>query len=581
MESLKKVNRILDKPTKIKLLILLVAVIISALIETFTLALLSPFISILLDNSIIFENPVTSWVFDFLKFENTSASIAFFLALFAFAIAVVYILRGIYQFILHYVQVRFMAKKKLAMNMRLLEKLLSYSYLYHTHKNIAELHRIMGSDVGDLYAAISAVMSMLADFFMTAFMLAYLFYESPVMTACILALTLSCVFIYFVVFRDIIKKAGKLNLEANVKKTKIINQLFGGIKEIKVVRRESYFKKSFNKICNILIKSVTKYNSVTILPKMSLDIICFGGAFIILGFFIIGGADISGLVPQLSVFVLAAFRILPAVTRLVNSATSIIYNQAAINAVYFNLFEDKDLAAPVSDAVYELAEAVPPHPGITVLDVSFTYPSTGECVLDKLTFTIPENRSVALVGPSGVGKTTLADIVLGILTPDSGGVFYNGRPIYDNDQWNKTIGYIPQNIYLLDDTILENVTFGIDKGKIDEKKAWRALEQAQLKSFIESLPEGIHTVVGDRGVRLSGGQRQRIGIARAMYEDPPVLVLDEATSSLDTETESAVMDAIIGFHGSKTILIVAHRLTTIEHCDMVYRVENKKILRER
>jgi ABC-type bacteriocin/lantibiotic exporter with double-glycine peptidase domain len=203
-------------------------------------------------------------------------------------------------------------------------------------------------------------------------------------------------------------------------------------------------------------------------------------------------------------------------------------------------------------------------------------------VLEDISLTIPNKKSVAFIGPSGSGKTTLADLILGILTPESGSVFYDGKSIHHNfKQWSRNVGYIPQQVYLLDESILENVAFGIDHPEIDESKVWRALEQAQLADYVRSLPEGLETIVGDRGIRLSGGQRQRVGIARAMYEDPPILVLDEATSSLDSETEKAVMEAVMGFQGNKTMIIVAHRLSTIEHCDIVYKIDEKTIVRER
>jgi len=244
------------------------------------------------------------------------------------------------------------------------------------------------------------------------------------------------------------------------------------------------------------------------------------------------------------------------------------------------LFEEKDIAAEISpQADTEMTDS---RENILISNLSFKYPRSVDAVLEDVSFSIPENNSIAFVGPTGAGKTTLADLILGVLTPDKGGVYFEGQSIHLHfKEWSKKVGYIPQHIYLLDESILENVAFGMDLKDVDEDKVWRALEQAQIKEFVESLPKGLRTVIGDRGVRLSGGQRQRVGIARAMYEDPPILVLDEATSSLDDETERAVMDAVMGFHGNKTIIIIAHRLSTIEHCDIVYRVEDKSVTRER
>jgi len=215
---------------------------------------------------------------------------------------------------------------------------------------------------------------------------------------------------------------------------------------------------------------------------------------------------------------------------------------------------------------------------IIVNNVSFCYPNTSLPVLSDISLIVPHNKSVAFIGPSGVGKTTLADIILGILSPKAGGVYYAGKSIHHSfKEWSQKVGYIPQQIYLLDESIIKNVAFGINSDDIDIMQVWHALEQAQLSEFVRSLPEGLETVVGDRGIRLSGGQRQRIGIARSLYNNPSILVLDEATSSLDTETEKAVMEAIEKFQGEKTLIIIAHRLSTIENCDIIYRIENGAI----
>ena len=255
--------------------------------------------------------------------------------------------------------------------------------------------------------------------------------------------------------------------------------------------------------------------------------------------------------------------------------SNVAFYLPSVDAVYKSLFEEADEHAKPLENI-----TVPAAKGneIQVCGVTYQYPGMAAPVLEGASFAIPEKSSVAFVGPSGAGKTTLADLILGVLVPAVGGVFFKGRSIHhDFESWSKNVGYIPQQIYLLDESIIENVAFGIDRENIDENKVWRALEQAQLAEFVKSLPQGGETIVGDRGIRLSGGQRQRVGIARALYEDPPILVLDEATSSLDNETEKAVMEAVMGFQGNKTMIIVAHRLSTIERCDVVYRVENGQV----
>jgi len=575
MALIRKLNKIFDRNVKIKLLILLIAIIIGGFLEMFALSLISPFIAVLLDNTMLYTNPYLNWVYELFGFRSVNV----FLGTMAFMLATVYIVRGVYSFILNRAKIRFVANRQAFFSQKLLKKVLGFSYLYHTNRNVAELKRIISQDVVEMFGMINGLLSFATDFIMSLFILGLLLATSPVMTLCVLLLALICVFLYFKAFRKKIRKLGVKNREAAIGVNKAVLQALGGIKEIKVLHREKYFQNAFKINNNIAVKTKTQYRTLDLVPKIAIELICFGGAFVMLGAFIISGADVAGLVPQLSLFVLAAFRLLPAISRQVNSINTVLYNKASVDAVYKSLFEEADISATVSEKY--LDSKCGSGEDIVINDLTFQYPCTAEAVLEGVTFSIPKNKSVAFVGPSGAGKTTLADLILGILTPDEGGVYYEGKSIHLHfDEWSQSVGYIPQQIYLLDESILANVAFGIDPDKIEEEKVWRALEQAQLKEFVESLPEGINTVVGDRGVRLSGGQRQRIGIARAMYENPPILVLDEATSSLDTETEKAVMDAIIGFHGNKTIIIVAHRLSTIEHCDIVFRVEDKKVTRD-
>jgi len=535
-----KLRKIFDRRTKIKMLILLAAIIFGAVLETLALALISPFISVLMDAA---ESP--------------------FLTMLSFALAAMYILRGIYMSALTRVQFRFLARRQATLSERLLRKLLSFSYIYHTGQNIAEFQRIIIRDVEQMFVMIINVLRLLTDFFISFFILIFLLIVSPVMTLLVAALAGLCVLFYFKAFRGQLREAGTKNREAAVEMTKTVNQALGGIKEVKVLHREDFFHHRFKACSDIFVIAFARFHSLNQMPKLIIETICFGGAFLLLGVFILGGTDIAGLVPQLSLFVVAAFRLLPALSRQVSYVNAVIFNHASVDAVYKSLFEENDVVG----ATTTTENRIDPGRDIVVKNLSFQYPNTATPVLTDVSFVIPEKKSVALIGSSGAGKTTLADIILGIITPNSGGVFYE----------NRHVGYIPQQIYLLDETIRENVAFGIELDEIDDMQVWRALEQAQLKGFVESLPEKLNTIVGDRGIRLSGGQRQRLGIARAIYDDPPVLVLDEATSSLDDDTEKAVMEAVMGFLGNKTMLIVAHRLSTIEHCDIVYRVENETV----
>ena len=575
MQIINKLRRIFDRDTKVKLILLLTAIIIGALLETLALSLISPFISILLDESMIDTNRFVKFAYDLLGFSSTSA----FLAFLTFLLAGVYIFRGVYLYAVSKFQYRLIARRQANLSGRLLRKILDYPYLYHTRKNLAELQRIIITDVDYMFALITNILLLLADFFMTLFIVVFLAVVSPIMTLCVVLMSAFCVMLYLKIFRRQVRVAGERTRDAHIGMNKAVNQAVGGIKEVKAARREGFFHQAFTRCSDIFVKYYTRNQVLAIIPKLTIESVCFGGAFTIIGGLIVGGSDITGLVPQLSVFVLAAFRLLPAVYRQVGYLNTVIYYRTSVDAVFKSLFEEDEYSA---DSAYPDTDLPTNVCDITISDVNFQYPNTPSPVLKDVSLVIPEKKSVAFIGSSGEGKTTLADIILGVLPPGSGGVFYKGKSIrHSFDEWCCNVGYIPQQIYLLDESILANVAFGINVPDINEDQVWHVLEQAQLADFVRSLSAGIETVVGDRGIRLSGGQRQRIGIARALYRNPSILILDEATSSLDTETEKAVMEAIEKFQGEKTMIIIAHRLSTIERCDIIYRVENGNVVREK
>ena len=287
------------------------------------------------------------------------------------------------------------------------------------------------------------------------------------------------------------------------------------------------------------------------------------------------GVNVKEFAATLSVFALAAMRMLPSFNRITEYVGNVFYGKASVDALYEDLKQIEELNfGTITDK--SDVERLELQNAIEIKNVSFKYPEGVKSVFENANLTIEKNKAVAFVGKSGAGKTTLADIMLGLLKPYEGTVTVDGKDVFENDdEWHKAVGYIPQNIYLIDDTIRTNVSFGHDKGNDD--KVWEALREARLEDYVRSLPEGLDTVVGDRGVKLSGGQRQRVGIARALYTKPSVLFLDEATSALDTETENAVMESINYLQGKTTLIIIAHRLSTIRNCDYIYEVGNGRI----
>ena len=397
------------------------------------------------------------------------------------------------------------------------------------------------------------------------------------------------------VFQKLYKKRllrrGELNREYEAQVNKWIQQAFGGIKEVKVMNREEFFFREYDKAYQGRVHSEYSYHTMVAIPKPIIEAAAMGSMLGAAFLKIATGVNLAYFIPTLSLFVVAAYRLLPSFNRITEYMGTIAYQMPAVTAIYEHLREieeeegkgsagsgeNKGAKSNADSSLTGTREKIALGDGIQIKDLSYRYPNADRLVLNHLNLSIRTNTSAAFIGQSGSGKTTLADLILGVLEPSSGDILAGGIRISDDlSRWHQTIGYVPQNIYLLDDTIEANIAFGIPKEQIDRARIEKAIDRAQLRKTIEELPEGTQTVVGERGIRFSGGQRQRIGIARALYAEPEVLVLDEATSALDNETEAAVMESIDALHGEMTLIIIAHRLSTIQNCDVVYEIADGK-----
>ena len=351
-----------------------------------------------------------------------------------------------------------------------------------------------------------------------------------------------------------------------------INQALGAVKDIKILHREPFFVNAFAKYGEKKYQAVKNNEMMGQIPKYLIETVCVGAILLVLTVKLYSGQDLNDMIPQLAAFAMAAFKLLPSVGKIDNYLNLIVFLRPSADLIYRDIRDTEDMLLVT---MKEEGSAPDQADGIRVEHIFYRYPNTEKDVLKDVSLMIPEGKAVGLIGPSGAGKSTLADVILGILTPTKGKVSYGDMNVHEHPlAWSKKLAYIPQAIFLADETIRSNVAFGIEDEEIEDAKVWQALKEAQLDEFVRSLPEGLDTMVGERGVRLSGGQRQRIGIARALYGDPSILVLDEATSALDSETEAAVMDAIEGLKGRKTLILIAHRLTTIANCQIIYKVDD-------
>ncbi|MBQ3790262.1 MAG: ABC transporter ATP-binding protein, partial [Lachnospiraceae bacterium] len=460
-------------------------------------------------------------------------------------------------------------------SVRLLRAYTAEPYGWHLNKNIAELTRSLTTDTDLFTKGIIHAMELVTEAVVCVVLGCYLFTVSHSITVVVLGIMGLSLLLFTSISKRMSRNLGKEAQECNGLLIRTINESLGGIKELKVLRREKYFLDRYDRVSTKYLRALRVSRLVGGLPRYVVEATCMSGllvAIIVKMYF--GQREIQAFIPQLSVFAVAAFRLLPSVGKINEHFSNILYAAPSIDLIYHDLREVEEAAQESADRdhTWKLRDRV------EIRHLSFRYPGAEEDVLKDVTFAIPKGRTVALIGSSGAGKTTLADILLGLLTPERGHIMADEMDIFKNlATWQGEIGYIPQTIFLSDDTIRRNIAFGIPDEEIDEERVRDAAEKAQLTAFIETLPDGMDTIVGERGARISGGQRQRIGIARALYTDPEVMVLDEATSALDGETETAVMEAIDSLHGTKTMIIIAHRLTTIRNADLIYEVENGQV----
>lgn len=567
-----KLRYIFNRRDKIKLVILLLMIILGSFLELFGVAAFMPFIETAMSPENIFESVWMSKLYETMHFSSSDH----FLAFLAFVISAVYILKNIYLSILQNCILKFSYRTRKNLAVRLLKTYMREPYTFHLSKNVAELQRSLQVDTNQFMLLVNSSLQMIAEITVCIVLGLYLFDTSHSITGIVIALLVVCVGFFLYISKKVSLRLGLQNQAYNAKLFQWVNQALGGIKEVKVLRREEFFVSSYEKNYEKLIRGARINELLSALPRYIVEAVCITGllmAIVVKMFWGFQGNEVSDFIPQLAVCAVGAFRLLPSVGKMNAYANSIMYCIPSLDLIYNDLKQVEDCRE--TDTAYGKKEAGKWEfkQEIRLENIIYRYPDADTPVLQNVNLVIPKETTVAFIGSSGAGKTTLADIILGLLPPERGKVLMDGNDIYnDLECWYRHLGYIPQTIYLSDDTIRNNIAFGIKEEDIEEQAVWEALDKAQLAGFVRGLDKGLDTFVGDRGVRLSGGQRQRIGIARALYHDPDILILDEATSALDNETEQAVMESIESLKGKKTMLIIAHRMTTIRNADFIYEI---------
>lgn len=574
MNLIKKIGYIFSHRQKVRLFILFVIILIGTGLELLGVTAILPFVNVITNSETIFKTTYLHELYTMLPITDTNQ----FIVILAIALIAIYVIKNIYLVFMYGLQYRFTYNNQRKMAYTLMNCYMNQTYLYHLDHNSAELIRNVWNDTGMFFQAVLACLQLATEASVCFVLFIYLLIIDKTITIGVAILLVGFVLIFVKVYKKRLRCLGEQSRKNNANITQWLQQAFGGIKESKILGRESYFVDCFNKEYIDYAEAQRKYQLLGALPRPIMEAACVCGLLIVVAVKISRGVNTEYFVPTLSVFAVAAFRLLPSFNRMTGYINTIMFYRPSVDAIYSDLCEVSELQERNKNDYHEDRTIVLDHDGIKIKDLYFKYPSTNKYVLSNINLVIPKNEAVAFTGPSGSGKTTLADIILGVLEPEKGEVLVNEINVHDHlASWRKKLGYIPQSIYLMDDTLRNNIAFGIQLCDIDEDRIWEALEDAQLKHFVEELDNGLDTIIGERGIRLSGGQRQRIGIARALYNNPEVLVLDEATSALDNDTETAVMEAINQLAGKKTLIIIAHRLSTIQNCSLVYEIREGSV----
>ena len=570
---LKKLGYIFDGRDKKKLVFLTGAIVVGSFLELLAVMVFMPFIDVLQNRETIQTKWYLKKMYDMLGLHRAEE----FMVILAICIIMVYLVKNVYLILEKDYIFRFSYNTQMKLSTRLLAAYMKEPYTFHLNHNIAVLQRSLYEDTSRFMQVILYALELGAELAVAAAMVIYLLVISKTITIIVLGLLAVFVGGFLLVSRKYSRRFGLENQGYEGKIFQWMNQSLGGIKEIKILERETYFTDEFRKYWGKYARGLRIARTISILPKYTVEAVSMTGLLIaVIVKLVFGEADMTYFISQLAAFAVAAMRLMPSVGRINEHASNMLYAFPSVELVYHDLVEIEGL---IDNDRRDCGRDWKLQKGICVQDVSYHYPDTEEWVLKDVNFTIKKGTTVAFIGSTGSGKTTMVDIILGLLTPVKGAVMADEINIHEQPKtFHAQVGYIPQTIYLSDDTIRNNIAFGVQEGQIDEDAVNAALEKAQLKDFVESLPHGLETIVGDRGVRLSGGQRQRIGIARALYHDPEILVLDEATSALDNETEAAAMEAIEHLQGMKTMIIIAHRLTTIRNVDVIYEVGDGEVV---
>jgi ATP-binding cassette, subfamily B, bacterial PglK len=573
---LRKLLYIFNYQEKLQIATIFLFMLVGAGLETIGVGLIPPFVSLLGNPEIIEQQEILSWLYT----QLGASSHQVFLLWMSLILLSVYLFKNAYLAILTYWQYRFLYQKQMSLSARLLKLYLNSPYTFHLQRNSAELVRNVTSEVPLIFAGVLIPMLILTTEIMVMGCITVLLLIAEPLSSAIAAIFL-CVSIFCLnkIIRKQMNGQGLIRQEQSGQMIKWVNQGLGGIKETKVLGREAFFLNTFAKSTQAYSKANLIVGLATQLPNLFIDTVLIASVLLIVIFSLIQGREIRSILPMVSLFAISSLRLMPSAKRIISTLTTIRYSKDSVDVVHYDLISLETTSTQASLIKSNQTSSHLFQNSIELKDIHYQYPNASKLSLLGISLSITKGQAIALVGESGSGKTTLVDVILGLLPPSQGEILVDEENILSNlTNWQSQIGYIPQSIYLCDDTIRSNIAFGVPLDQINEEQVWKSLKAAQLGELIRNLPDQLDTLVGERGIRLSGGQRQRIGIARALYHDPEVLIMDEATAALDNNTEREFMEALESMSKDKTMIMIAHRLSTVKNCEHLYLMQQGKII---
>lgn len=575
MQLLKKILALLTPPERKRAGVLMGMILVMAFLDMLGVASILPFMAVLANPELVQTNAALNTAFTLSRHIGIHTSEQFLFAL-GVLVFVLLVFSLAFKALTTYAQIRFALMREYSIGKRLVDGYLHQTYSWFLNRHSADLGKTILSEVSTVIGnGMIPLMTLMAQSTVALALLILLIIVDPLLAlsvGVVLGLAYASI---FAVISGWLKRLGQARIDANQARFTAVSEAFGAAKEVKVGGLEQAYIQRFAKPAEIFAKGQATVSVIGQLPRFALEAIAFGGMLLVMLYLMAKSGSFASALPIIALYAFAGYRLMPALQQIYGAFTQLRFAGPAIDALHQDL-----MSLQATDAQPGHINPLPLTQAITLSQVSYRYPNAPQPALKGIDLTIPAHSTVGFVGATGSGKTTTVDVILGLLEPQEGHLSIDGQPIIaaNRRQWQRAIGYVPQHIYLADDSVAANIAFGVDAKDIDQKAVERAAKIANLHEFVVSdLPHGYATTVGERGVRLSGGQRQRIGIARVLYHSPQVLILDEATSALDNLTEQAVMEAVNNLGNDITIILIAHRLSTVRQCDQIYLLERGEV----